>query len=180
MPVPRWIGWTVGAVATIAVLHWALTAYTFPSYGTGSRAIRMVITEALGDSARPRPAPAAFGSLSVTADPRASVTAPIASWARPSTFAPVIAQAARDWARAAAETDSAALRSWLVRVPTFTSRAIHQDSLYVTIRRFTLREGCPLVSTLSAAFVRTPHGGYDLLRLAADCPPVPQGEPAIR
>jgi hypothetical protein len=162
----------VCAIVAAGALILALTVYTFPSGGTGSHAIRMAITDALGHSAE---ATAAAGMASLSAGRELHPTNDTTGTRAPSAFEPSIAPAVRAWAHAAAARDPEALRAWL-NAGVLTTRATERDSLNVTARRLTFHKGCPLVSTLRATYGRTLDGGLHLARLTSDCPAVPAGD----
>jgi hypothetical protein len=173
MAVPRWTGWVVVGVVAAGALVKALTVYTFPSDGPGSRAIRLAITEALGEIGPRAPTGAALAALPVSGDLH---TAEDTVGPRPPAIRePTVGWAARDWARAAAAADSRALRAWL-EAPRLTTRSARDDSVYVTSRRVTVHAGCPLVSTIRAVLTRRPTGELHLVRLSATCPRVPAGD----
>lgn len=73
------------------------------------------------------------------------------------------------WAATAAKADAKALRDWLGRWVVATSITTG-DTVRTTLRRFSLRPGCPLISTLIAKTAGVLDGTYRLVDVEATCP----------
>jgi hypothetical protein len=167
---PRWFHWTLGALVLAAVLARALAVYTFPSDRLGIREIRSAIGTALGQPGSPLRTPATLRAFPAAGALRPSLPSALADERRFARFPaePSISGEVRDWARAAAAANPAALRRWLTARQVTTTRA-SLDTTYVISRRLSVGEGCPAISTLRAAFYQD-LDGLHLVSLASDCP----------
>lgn len=144
----------------------ALTTYTQPIQGASADPdLYNLLAAALGDPpVRNRPlvtqSPLPITSLAP------SNPATIAD--RPSAIADTT-QPFR-WAHAAAAADSVALREWLGPAVLATAGVHSPDTLSLTLHRISLHAGCPLFSTLTAAFVSKYGDSPRLAHLTSSCP----------
>jgi hypothetical protein len=90
---------------------------------------------------------------------------------------PAVPTQAASWAIAAAQADSPALRDWLGRWVLATSSTTG-DTVRLTLRRWSRRPGCPVLSTLVATSVRPYRQDHRLIGITATCPPVDKEMPA--
>lgn len=147
-----------GALAAAALM--VLTSYTGPVVGRMHEPdVAALLHQALHDApgldsggplvVEPVPAP----------EPRVAQEVPAPQ--------PVAPGDLESWAARAAATDSAALRAWLERI-VLSSATMDGYIRHTTIRRLTLRDGCPLLSHLRIVEdTRTRR----LVSVSSDCPP---------